>query len=199
MTVRVILVADGDTDYLLMEKVTAEDPGVSSLPIKFLKPEEAGLRRRIGGGHRTLLREAGLAAIMAAKGHADGVLVLVDNDGDPRFGFPHDRGCPGCRECEARDALERIDWGRPFQRAAAIVFQAAETLLLSARSGFTPQMEAELFGKRLKTRLYGRDIQDARELHDAFRKELERTSVPAIRARCYPRIKQIMQTFCAEG
>jgi hypothetical protein len=198
MNIRVILVADGETDYDIMDKVKAEDGDLSSLPLEFLRPEAVGLHRRTGGGHKTLLKEAGLAAIMAAKGHADCVMVLVDNDGDSRFSFPHDNGCPGCRECDARDALERVNWGLPFQRTASIVFQAAETLLLSARSGFTPQMETELVGKRLKTRLYGRDIQEARELYDAFRTELEQTSVQAIRARCYPRIKGKLKAFCPE-
>lgn len=199
MTVRVILVADGDTDYAFMEKAKAEDTDLSSLPLEFLRPEAVGLRRRAGGGHNTLIREAGLAAIMAAKGHADCVMVLVDNDGDSRFSFPHDNGCPGCRECDARNALERIYWGPPFKRAAAIVFQAAETLLLSARSGFTPQIEAECFGKRLKTLLYGREIDDSREMYEAFLAELNRTHVPAIRARCYPRIKRMLHEFCSAG
>lgn len=182
MTVRAILVADGDTDYDLMERAKAEDTDISSLPLEFLRPEEAGL-----------------AAIMAAKGHADGVMVLVDNDGDPRFVFPHDTGCPGCRECDARGALERIDWGDPFKRAAAIAFQAAETLLLSARSEFTPQIEAECFGKRLKTRLYGRKIDDSREMYDAFLAELNRTHIPAIRVRSYPRIKRMLRELSTDG
>jgi hypothetical protein len=199
MTLRIVLVADGDTDYDFMEKAKAEDERLSGLPVELVKPEDIGLRRRSGGGHKTLLREAGLATIMAAKGYADGVLVLVDNDGDPRFSFPHDSRCRNCRECEARSEIERIDWGRPIRRNAAIVYQAIETLLLSATGSFTPQMEASLVGEHLKTALYGVRIESARERYDAFRSALEGTEVHAIRARSYPRIQGKLRELSGRG
>ncbi|PIE36113.1 hypothetical protein CSA56_01485 [candidate division KSB3 bacterium] len=78
-TCKIIFIGDGETDYLFVEKIFKEDPDISHLPITILRPEETQLKRRAGGGHKTLLREAGLAAIRAAQGFADGVFVLVDN------------------------------------------------------------------------------------------------------------------------
>lgn len=51
--------------------------------------------------------------------------------------------------------LEKINWGN-FRKGAVIFFQAVETFLLSAKDGFTPQLEEELFSQALKVKLYGR-------------------------------------------
>ncbi|RLC00215.1 MAG: hypothetical protein DRI57_32585 [Deltaproteobacteria bacterium] len=191
---RLIVVGDGDTDYLFLEKAVRDDPDLSALPISVMRPEDVGLKRRVGGGHKTLLKEAGLVSIKAAQGFAEAVLVLVDNDGDERFRFPHKKHCGNCRECEASDALEKVEWGQPFRKGAAILFQAVETLLLSAKQdvGFTPQLEESLYSLPLKIKLYGRQIHDAAEMYDAFREVLENTDVNRIRARSYPRMKKIL-------
>jgi hypothetical protein len=70
-----IVVADGSTDYLLLRKVIQEDQELApARVIKMIAPEDVGLTRRTGGGHRTLLRDLGIALIRAAQGYADGVL-----------------------------------------------------------------------------------------------------------------------------
>jgi len=191
---RIIVVGDGDTDYLFLEKAVRDDPELSALPISVIRPEDVGLKRRVGGGHKTLLKEAGLAAIRSAQGFAEAVLVLVDNDGDGRFRFPHRQHCGNCRECEASEALEKVGWGQPFRKGAAILFQAVETLILSAKQdiGFTPQLEESLYSTALKVRLYGREIHDMAEMYDAFREALEETDVKKIRARSYPHKKKIL-------
>ncbi len=190
-SLKVIVMADGDTDYLFLEKAVRDDPDLAKLPLSFLRPEEVRLVRRTGGGHRGLLRDATTAAMHAANGFADAVLVLADNDGDDRFAFPHDRHCGDCRECEAWESLEKVTWGE-FGKGAAILFQAVETLLLSAKAGFTPQIEESLYSAELKTRLYGRQIHDSAEMYAAFREILENTDVNKIRARSYPRMKKVM-------
>lgn len=190
MSRKIILMADGDTDYLFAAEVLCHDPEVHGIQIQLLRPEDVSLRRRTGGGHITLLREIGLAAIRAAQGYADGVLVLVDNDGDDRFKFPHDRRCDDCRECDAWAALERVSWGQPFRRGATILYQAVETLVLSARNYFTPQIEENLFSSALRKELYKRDIVDIRERYRAFESELEGIQLAKIKARSYPRFKR---------
>lgn len=193
---KIIVMADGDTDYLFLEKVLNDDPEISDLPICFIRPEDIGLKRRTGGGHKTLLKEAGLAAIKAAQGYANGVLILVDNDGDKRFRFPHNDFCHDCRECEAYKAIEQINWGQPFKKYAVIFFQAVETFLLSARDHFTPQMEKNLFSIALKTKLYGRDIVNSYEKFEAFKNELEKIEIIKIKARSYPRLKKALHNLC---
>ncbi len=188
-TIKIIVMADGDTDYLFLEKAFKDDPDISDLPLSLIRPEEVGLKRRVGGGHKTLLKEAGLAAIKAAQGFANGVLVLVDNDGDKRFKFPHEEACGGCRECEAYSAIERINWGQPFKKKAVIFFQAVETLLISARDYFTPQIEEQYFSSNLKRFLYGRDIADIGEQYKAFQEKLKRIDVKKIKAKSYQRLK----------
>jgi len=196
--IKIILVADGDSDYSFMVKALMEDDELSGLQIKFVKPEEIGLKRRRGGGHRTLLRDAGIAAIRAAQGWAQGVMALVDNDGDSRFSFPHDEKCHDFRECEAWEAIERINWGSPFKRGAAIVYQAIESLLLSTRSSFNQQLEDSLFGDRLKAALYKKQIKTLREKHEAFEQELQKIDVNTIKARSYPRIKRVLHVLSAD-
>ncbi|MCP4345998.1 MAG: hypothetical protein GY795_10790 [Desulfobacterales bacterium] len=189
---KIIVVGDGDTDYLFFEKAIEDDPDLSSLPISIVKPEDIGLMPRKGGGHKTLLKDASKAAYKAAKGFADAVLVLVDNDGDARFKFPHSKHCGNCRECEAWNTLEEIQqlsWAQPFKKGAAILFQALETLLLSARSGFTPQIEESLYSKALKIKFYG---QQTDNMTEAFKEKLEQTDMTKIRARSYPRMKKIL-------
>jgi hypothetical protein len=186
---KIILVADGCTDYLLIEKIMSTDPELCILPIQLLKPEDVGLHRRTGGGHKTLLLDALHAAQRAAQGYADGVIVLVDNDGDARFIFPHDK-CDGCRECEAKNTLSSVTWGQPFIREASILYQAAETILLSARANFNIVQECSLYSNALKITLYGRQIHFLEEMYDAFKEELDRTRISDIKARCYTRIKQ---------
>lgn len=188
-----ILMADGDTDYLFMEKALIEDPDISVLPIKLVRPEDVGLKRRSGGGHRTLLKESGLAAIRAVQGYAHGVLILVDNDGDPRFTFPHDKRCNDCRECDAWEVLEKINWGQPIKKGAAILYQAIETLLLSARTTFTPQLEERLFSQELKQAVYGRPIGNITERYQTFKTELNKIQISKIKAKSYPRLKQILR------
>lgn len=188
---KIIVVADGETDYLFIQKAFKLDPDLSKLLISIIKPEDTGLKRRTGGGHKTLLKEAGLAAIKAAKGFADGVLVIADNDGDPRFRFPHESRCGDCRECEALQAIEKIDWGN-FRKGAVIFFQAVETFLLSAKDGFTPQLEEELYSKELKATIYKRQFRDLQEMYRAFQEELEKTDIHKIKARSYPRMKKII-------
>jgi hypothetical protein len=190
--IKIILMADGDTDYTFMMKVLKDDNDISNLNIKLIRPEELGLRRRSGGGHNTLCREAGLAAIKAANGYADGVMVLVDNDGDERFLFPHNQRCNDCRECDALDAIERINWGKPIKKTAVILYQAIATLLLSTGTTFTPQIEEQLFGNKLKKALYKKEIKNLQEKDKAFIKELEKINVKKIRARSYPRIKRAL-------
>ena len=192
----IIVMADGDTDYLFLEKVLKDDPDISNLPICFVRPEELGLKRRTGGGHKTLLREAGLAVIKSAKGFADGVLLLLDNDGDPRFSFPHDDHCGNCRECEAYHAMERVRWGQPLKNKAVILFQALETMLLSTKDGFTPQLEENCFSGDLKIRLYGRDMRGGQEKYEAFQYELEKTDIKKIKAKSYPRLKKVLCDIC---
>ena len=192
---KVILMADGDTDYLFMEKVIIEDPDISILPIKFVRPEDVGLKRRSGGGHKTLLRESGLGAIRASQGFAHGVLVLVDNDGDPRFTFPHDTRCNDCRECDAWEVLEKITWGQPIRTGAAILYQAMETLLLSARTTFNPQLEEKLFSKELKQAVYGRPVANKGARYQAFKTELKNTRLSKIKAKSYPRLKQTVKNI----
>ncbi len=186
----IIVIADGDTDYLFVQKAFTDDPDMSDLPLSIVRPEEIGLKRRFGGGHKTLLKEAGLAAIKAAQGFASGVLVLVDNDGDKRFEFPHEKACGACRECEAYSAIEKIQWGRPFGKSAVILYQAVETILLSARDYFTPQMEEQYYSSNLKRVLYGKDIVNSREQYNAFQKELETLDIKKIKAKSYPRLKE---------
>ena len=193
---RIVFMADGETDYLFLEKIFKDDPDLSHLPITILRPEAIGLKRRTGGGHETLLKEAGLAAIRAAQGYADGGFVLVDNDGDGRFRFPHQQTCGACRECEADARLAKINWGQPFKKGAAILFQALETLLLSARDGFNPQMEESLYQGALKDRLYGRHIDNSDESYAAFQVLLPQIAVHRITARSYPRLKQRISAMC---
>ncbi len=189
-TYRIIFMADGDSDYHFLEKMFADDPDVSSLPISIVRPEEVNLKRREGGGHNTLLKELGFAAIKAAQGYADGVFALVDNDGDARFRFPHDHACGDCRECEAYAELTKIRWGQPFKKGAAILFQALETLLLSARNDFTPQLEESLHHENLKVRFYGRHFTNTDDMVAAFQKALSHIAIHHIKARTYPRLKQ---------
>ncbi|HAO20389.1 MAG TPA: hypothetical protein DCQ37_07885 [Desulfobacteraceae bacterium] len=66
---KIIVVADGETDYLLLQKVFKADPDLSELPISIIKPEDLGLKRRTGGGHKTLLNYAGTAEIAANVRH----------------------------------------------------------------------------------------------------------------------------------
>ncbi|MGD0489667.1 MAG: hypothetical protein ABSB94_21105 [Syntrophorhabdales bacterium] len=188
-----IVVADGSTDYLLLRKVIQEDQELApARVIKMIAPEDVGLTRRTGGGHRTLLRDLGIALIRAAQGYADGVFALVDNDGDARFHFPHDRPCQDCRECEAWAELEKVKWGKPVKKGAAILYQAAETIPLSARAEFSPAIEEGTFSDNLKRWLYGRHIEDKNERYEAFAKELEKMTVSDIKARCYPRLKKTL-------
>jgi hypothetical protein len=191
---KIILIADGSTDYLLMEKVMSSDPELMNLPIELVKPEDVRLYRRTGGGHKTLLNDALHAAQRAAQGYADGVVVLVDNDGDPRFRFPHEN-CEGCRECDARAKVNSVTWGRPFQKGVSIVYQAVETIVLSVRQNFNTSQESELFSDALKSALYRRQIQNLEERYDAFKQELDRISISDIKARCYPRIKQMFMSI----
>ncbi len=186
----IIVMADGDTDYLFLDKALTDDPDISDLPITIVRPEDIGLKRRDGGGHKTLLKEAGLAAIKAAQGFASGVLVLVDNDGDKRFEFPHEEACGACRECEAYHAIDKIQWGRPFRKSAVILYQAVETILLSARSYYTPQMEGRYYSSNLKRTLYGKDFINSGDQYNAFQKELEILDINKIKARSYPRLKE---------
>jgi hypothetical protein len=188
---KLILIADGETDYLLMKKIMLSDSDLSILPIQLIKPEDVGLHRRTGGGHKTLLSDALHAAQAAAQGRADGVFVLVDNDGDARFSFPH-YACDNCRECEAKQRIASITWGRPFLKEASILFQAAETILLSVRPSFNTNQECMLYSAALKTELYGRQINDLKEMYEAFSKELQKIKIVNIKAKCYFRIKNLL-------
>ena len=187
---KILFMADGETDYLFLEKVFRDDPDLSPLPITMLRPEDVNLKRRVGGGHDTLRKELGFAAIKAAQGYADGVFALVDNDGDARFQFPHEHACGDCRECEAQAELRKIHWGQPFEKGAAILFQALETLLLSTRNDFTPQLEESLHHENLKVRLYGRHFNNPDDMFVAFQKVLSQITIHDITARAYPRLKQ---------
>lgn len=194
---KIIFMADGDTDYLFLEKMLKEDAELSELPITMLRPEDAGLKRRTGGGHLTLLKEIGFAAIRAAQGHADGVFALVDNDDDDRFRFPHEQACGNCRECEAQAELAKITWGRPFKKGVSILFRALETLLLSAKDGFTPQIEEHLYGERLKRQLYGScvNLHNKPEVFAACQQVLSQISIERISAKSYPRLKQHLRAM----
>jgi len=192
---KIIIVADGETDYLFIQKAFKADSDLSELPISIIKPEDLGLKRRTGGGHKTLLKDAGLASIKAAQGFADGVFVAVDNDGDPRFRFPHEN-CGDCRECEALKEIEKINWGT-FRKGATIFFQAVETFLLSAKDGFTPQLEEKLFSQALKVKLYGQQVENSQEIYQLFQKELDKTDIRKIRARSYPRMKKAISDMAA--
>jgi len=66
---KIIVVADGETDYLFIQKAFKADPDLSELPISIIKPEDLGLKRRTGGGHKTLLNYAGTAEIAANVRH----------------------------------------------------------------------------------------------------------------------------------
>jgi hypothetical protein len=190
---KIILVADGDTDYLFMEKVMSSDSELMNLSIELVKPEDVDLHRRTGGGHKTLLNDALHAAQKAAQGYADGVVVLVDNDGDPRFKFPHDN-CAGCRECDARSTIHSVTWGNSFKKGASIVYQAVETIVLSCRQNFSADRENELVSDVLKTALYRRQIKNPEERYEAFKKEIGQFNISDVKARCYPRIKQMLKT-----
>ena len=185
----IIFICDGETDYKFIEKMFKEDKELNKLGIRAIKPEDVGLKRRQGGGHKTLLKDASFAAMKAAQGFADGVFVLVDNDCDKRFVFPHN-SCNGCRECEAIDTLNKIKWGKPFCKDASILYQAIETLILSAKRKMTPQEEDMLCSKQLKTALYGKEPKKQQEHYELFIIELNNINTNNIQARSYNRLKQ---------
>lgn len=190
MSLRVIFVCDGDTDYAFLQKIFQVDSALNQLDIEILRPEDVNLKRRTGGGHKTLLNEAQIAVMKAAQGYADGVFVLVDNDGDPRFVFPHTPHCNNCRECDVLQKMGKVTWGKDVKKGASILYQAVETMLLSTTTSFSPQLETTLYGSDLKKRLYGREIQDLQESFKAFQTRLDELHIADIKAKTYPYLKQ---------
>lgn len=192
-SLRVIFVCDGNTDYLFLEKILKTDEELSQLKLQLLRPEDVGLKRRTGGGHLTLLRESQQATMKAAQGYADAVFVVVDNDCDKRFTFPHKVNCGDCRECEVIKEINKVYWAGSIKKLASVMYQAVETVLLSAFPGFTAQIEDNLCGKNLKDKLYRREIQDPEDQAEAFQSILSRLNVSDIRARIYPQLKLKLQ------
>lgn len=92
--------------------------------------------------------------------------------------------------------IEKINWGN-FRKGAVIFFQAVETFLLSAKDGFTPQLEEELFSQALKVKLYGRQVRNSQEMYTLFQEELKKTDIRKIRARSYPRMKKAISDMAA--
>ena len=83
-----------------------------------------------------------------------------------------------------------------FRKGTVVIYQAIETLLISTRPYFTPQMEDNLFSKSLKIEMYGREIRSLKETYKAFKEELEKIIPTKLKAKSYQRLKKILINIC---